>query len=371
MAASARAGAWLPTLLPGCALLLSGLLLVGCAGTGDGPGTSAESGTATQGARGYKVGKPYQVKGVWYYPKVDYDYAEVGVASWYGPGFDGQPTANGEIYDMNDLTAAHRTLPLPSIVRVTNLENGRSIKLRANDRGPFVGGRIIDVSRRAAQLLGFHGAGTARVQVDIVEDESRQLAAALGATGEALALRSSSPVEQAAVEAPALATAAYEPAPTQVATAEIDDAAIAGGSPYPTYEPAGGVFAEPTAVGYGDQPGSADPTTAYDPPVFAASLDDPVPARAVGGVPVAQPPHKASSAGHVYVQAAAFAEADRADRARRRLAAIGPTVMSPGRINGRDLLRVRVGPLGADDDVDRVLASVSRAGFPDCRLVVE
>ena len=119
-------------------------------------------------------------KAIWYYPKVDYDYSEVGVASWYGPGFHGRSTANGEQYDMNDLTAAHRTLPMPSIVRVTNLENGRSIKLRVNDRGPFVGDRIIDVSRRAAQLLGFHIDGTARVRVEIVADESKQLAAALG-----------------------------------------------------------------------------------------------------------------------------------------------------------------------------------------------
>ena len=115
---------------------------------------------------------------------------------------------------MNDLTAAHRTLPLPSIVRVTNLENGRSIKLRVNDRGPFVGGRIIDVSRRAAQLLGFHGAGTARVQVDIVEDESRLLAGDLSD-----AERSSR-----------LVAAAYEPPPpTQVATRRDRAGSVAGG----------------------------------------------------------------------------------------------------------------------------------------------
>ncbi len=133
---------------------------------------------------GYKVGKPYQIKGVWYYPQVDYDYVEEGIASWYGPGFHGKATANGEIYDMNDLTAAHRTLPMPSIVRVTNLENGRSLKLKVNDRGPFARERIIDVSRRASQLLGFHMQGTTPVRVEIVEDESRQLAAALGVPSE-------------------------------------------------------------------------------------------------------------------------------------------------------------------------------------------
>src|SRR5882672_1868927 len=104
---------------------------------------------------GYKVGKPYLIDGVWYYPAVDHNYAETGIASWYGPDFHGLATANGETYDMNALTAAHRTLPMPSMVRVTNLDNGRQIALRVNDRGPFVNNRIIDVSRRAAQLLGF------------------------------------------------------------------------------------------------------------------------------------------------------------------------------------------------------------------------
>lgn len=101
----------------------------------------------------YKVGKPYQINGVWYYPSEDYGYDETGVGSWYGPDFHGKPTANGEIFDQNGLTAAHRTLPMPSLVRVTNLENGRSIMVRVNDRGPFAHGRIIDLSRRSAQLL--------------------------------------------------------------------------------------------------------------------------------------------------------------------------------------------------------------------------
>jgi rare lipoprotein A len=124
----------------------------------------------------YKIGKPYKVEGVWYYPKTDYDYRETGIASWYGPGFHGKPTANGEIFDQNALTAAHRTLPLPSMVQVTNLDNGRSIKVRVNDRGPFSNGRIIDLSRRGADLLGFRRYGTAKVRVEILESESRRLA---------------------------------------------------------------------------------------------------------------------------------------------------------------------------------------------------
>lgn len=116
----------------------------------------------------YKVGNPYQVSGRWYYPKHDPDYEAVGVASWYGRDFHGRPTANGEIYDMNRMSAAHKTLPLPSIVEVTNLENGRKIKVRVNDRGPFARGRVIDMSRAAARRLGFEQNGLARVRVRYV-----------------------------------------------------------------------------------------------------------------------------------------------------------------------------------------------------------
>ena len=110
----------------------------------------------------YKVGNPYQIMGRWYYPKEDYSYSEIGTASWYGDDFHAKRTANGEKYDMNTLTAAHRTLPLPSIVRVTNLENGRSLVVRVNDRGPYAKERIIDVSKRSAQLLGYQTKGTTK-----------------------------------------------------------------------------------------------------------------------------------------------------------------------------------------------------------------
>lgn len=112
-----------------------------------------------------KIGKPYQVAGVTYYPADDRDYREEGVASWYGPGFHAGSTANGETYDQDDLTAAHRTLPMPSWVEVENLENGRKLTVRINDRGPFVKDRIIDLSRKAGILLGVDRAGTARVRL--------------------------------------------------------------------------------------------------------------------------------------------------------------------------------------------------------------
>ena len=125
--------------------------------------------TETPAAAGaYKVGDPYRVAGTWYYPAEDPNYDEIGIASWYGEQFHGRRTANGALFDMNALSAAHRTLPMPTTVRVTNLDNGRSIEVTVNDRGPFVKGRIIDLSRRAAQLLGFYRRGTARVRVQVV-----------------------------------------------------------------------------------------------------------------------------------------------------------------------------------------------------------
>ena len=123
----------------------------------------------------YKVGNPYKINGKWYYPAVDYQYDEIGIASWYGPGFHGRSTANGEVFDQNKISAAHRTLPMPSIVKVTNLENGLVLdKVRINDRGPFARNRIIDLSKKAAEELGFIKNGVAKVRVEILENESRK-----------------------------------------------------------------------------------------------------------------------------------------------------------------------------------------------------
>jgi rare lipoprotein A len=113
----------------------------------------------------YKVGAPYQIDGRWYTPKVEPDYVETGVASWYGDAFHGKLTANGEIFDKRRISAAHRTLPMPTVVEVENLQNGRRIVVRVNDRGPFAKDRIIDLSHGAADALGFTAQGTAQVRV--------------------------------------------------------------------------------------------------------------------------------------------------------------------------------------------------------------
>ncbi len=175
---------------------LLGLLLLGACAYGSvdlGNGKYSQVAAITGQGGVYKVGNPYKIMGKWYYPKEDYSYSEVGTASWYGKDFHAKKTANGEKYDMNSLTAAHRTLPLPSIVKVTNLENGRSLVLRVNDRGPYAKNRIIDVSKRASQLLGFQTQGTTKVRVEVMEKESRALKAAL--TGEDCYMLEAAPVQ--------------------------------------------------------------------------------------------------------------------------------------------------------------------------------
>ena len=127
-----------------------------------------DRGAASPDARGsglHGTDKPYEINGRWYYPKAQPDYDEIGLASWYGAGEQGHHTANGEVFDQYGLSAAHKTLPLPSLVEVTNLANGRKVRVRLNDRGPFVDGRLIDLSRGAAEELGFDRQGITRVRV--------------------------------------------------------------------------------------------------------------------------------------------------------------------------------------------------------------
>lgn len=143
------------------------------------PGAPAAT---SQGAQPWlereRVGAPYQVNGRTYVPTPEPGYAQVGKASWYGAAFEGKRTANGEIYRADMMTAAHPTLPIPSLVQVTNLENGREVILRVNDRGPFARGRLLDVSRRAAQVLGFEAQGSARVHVRYLGPAPKRVSAA-------------------------------------------------------------------------------------------------------------------------------------------------------------------------------------------------
>lgn len=152
-------------------LVLVPLYLSGCASTQEGTPVVTK-----HAKKGYN--KPYQINGRWHHPQCHYEYSEVGTASFYGGGdvFHGRPTSTGEKFDMHAISAAHKTLPLPCVVRVTNVSNGRSIKLKVNDRGPFVGDRIIDLSRKSARLLGFENKGVQKVRVECLVNESIQLA---------------------------------------------------------------------------------------------------------------------------------------------------------------------------------------------------
>jgi peptidoglycan lytic transglycosylase len=172
MRCSAVAKAW------GIGWIFAGLLIgiSACSRTEGGAETTVSRGRASarviadgqpvpKGGGVYKVGEPYQVEGQWFVPREQQDYDRTGIASYYAEDFHGRRTSNGEIFDMWALTAAHPTLPLPSYVYVTNLENGRTLLVRVNDRGPYARSRVIDVSRTTARYLGFEGKGTAQVRV--------------------------------------------------------------------------------------------------------------------------------------------------------------------------------------------------------------
>jgi rare lipoprotein A len=276
----------------------------------------------------YKVGNPYQIDGVWYYPAEDYDYDETGIASWYGPGFHGKATANGDVYDQNDLTAAHKTLPMPSVVRVTNLENGRSIVVKINDRGPYARGRILDGSRRVAQLLGYEQKGTARVRVQILAEESQQLASQL--KGQTL-LASGTPITSAPIPKASVKAESLAPPPG------VTNAAPA-----------------PATVVIGTPPA---------PPV---RLPEIAPSQALDTVSLT--PVKPTT---LYIQAGAFSQMDNANRVVSKLKGIANVVVSPTQTKGKPLYRVRVGPINDTDQADKLLDRVIKAGYSDARVVVD
>ncbi len=189
------------------------------------------------------VGKPYKIKGKWYKPKEDPNYQVTGLASWYGPNFHGRLTANGEIYDQYALSAAHPTMPLPSYARVTNIENGSSVMVRVNDRGPYAHGRVLDLSSKAADLLDFKRKGVAKVKVEYVgrarmdgHDDKFLLASyrapggqlwSPGATqaGTMIALNSDQRQEPAVLAAQAVVSNTGAGVPGSGSTGETDDSA--------------------------------------------------------------------------------------------------------------------------------------------------
>ena len=312
--------------VPLAACLVLSLTLAACASRPAGVSTT-DPATKTQGT--FKIGQPYQVNGTWYYPNPDLNYDETGIASWYGPDFHEKSTANGETFDQNALSAAHKTLPLPSIVQVTNLDNGRSIEVRVNDRGPYASNRIIDMSRRAAQLLGFEGQGTAKVEVKVLKTESIQAQSIARLNGS----------DQPPAEVP-------QAAPRQTVVAEalppLDGVRVA--PPRPSQQP------YPT------------PVVAQTPPA-PARLQEPELPNLVLLYPVKPT--------HIYVQAGAFSQGDNANRMKAKLAGLGAVSITGARVNGIDVYRVRLGPLGTVDEADQLLPRAVSAGAIDAKIVVD
>ena len=301
---------------------LAGLmLLAACSGRRAPPPVVADRTVQVPPNAGvYKVGQPYQIDNVWYYPREQPDYDETGIASWYGPDFYGKSTANGEIYDGNQLTAAHKTLPLPVNVRVTNLENGKSIIVRVNDRGPYARGRIIDLSRKAAELLDVVRAGTAKVRVTY-----------LGRSN----LNGKPPQET----------------PTE----------IANGLPA---VPSGDVSAQALNI----VPGVpvAPPVTAVPlpapPPSPPVQISSSEPSGKVDQVPVPAAPR-------IYVQVGAFSNQENARRLMNSLG--GDLHISTLQRGGQTLYRVRTGPLNSVQDADAAMSRITGAGSSDAKIIVD
>lgn len=304
------------------------LALAACSSAPPGGGNAA---LPPGGGKGiYKIGEPYQIDGSWYYPAEDWTYDETGIASWYGEQFHGKYTANGEVFDLNALTAAHRTLPMPTVARVTNLENGRSIEVRVNDRGPYARGRIIDLSRRAAQLLGFEGQGTAKVRVQIDVPASIQVASLAGRRG----------------TEPQIAAASPPPAPAPVGPVTAQ-----------------ALPAPPGAVASTQQPTPLPPApmvAALQPPLSQPIADPPLP-ETVQVMPV-QPTA-------IYIQAGAFSSIDNAVRLKTMLQRVGTASITNTKVSGVTMYRVRLGPVPSVHQADALLNQVI-ATSPQARIVV-
>jgi rare lipoprotein A len=374
------------------------LLLAGCGST---PPAAITGGSGVaHGTGAYRVGVPYQVKGVWYYPAVNYNYDRTGIASWYGEAFEGRLTANGEIFDLNELTAAHTTLPMPSIVEVTNLENGRSLQLRVNDRGPFVDHRLIDLSRRSAQLLGFEKQGTTLVRVRVLKAESIAAAEeAMHGSGQTLLAAAAplpAPAYAASLPATPRRTIAPSPPPVSSPPPPAPPLAVAANTPppsspapqYPMPPPSAPApspqlamaSSSSTLIAAPPPPRSRSSRFSLIAPAEAAELPPPLPPRRSDQIaalisehptPIVEPKPATALGGanRLFVQAGAFTMRENAVRVRARVAHLGGVEMSPVTVHGVAMYRVRLGPLASEAQAKGLLARVVDSGCPGARIV--
>ena len=320
------------------ALLLAGAGLAACATAQ--PRLSDRlpaSHTAPSGGGVAKIGDPYQVAGVWYVPREQPDYDVTGLASWYGDAFDQKPTANGEIFDMGAISGAHPTLPLPSMVEVTNLDNGRRLMVRLNDRGPFVDGRVIDLSHAAARELGYDQRGLARVRVRYAGP------AATPASGlRYVANTRTPPAPQFAPQfsARTRAAAVDPPAPLRAPPAM----ALAAGAP------------TPASVSSSVLPPAAPTTQAA---LQLASQTFPAPAPVTVAAPTL-----------LYrIQAGAFSDPVNAQRVAGQLASAGQAQIEPVQHNGATLYRVMLPGPTDEAEAFALRDRVAQLGFADARVI--
>jgi rare lipoprotein A len=349
------------------ALLLIAGFTLGLAACGGGNGHLGERVVALgqpvpKGGGVYQIGKPYQIGGLTYTPREDPGYDRVGNASWYGELFHGRRTANGEIYDMDALSAAHPTLPLPVYARVTNLNNGRSIVVRINDRGPYARDRIIDLSRRSAELLGFRSNGTATVRVKYLGrapldgDDSYERSYLAGQSWMRVASKGKASKTDAAF---AVSSNLPRENPenlvrpwTQAAPQEL---------PAPDETPAAasaeqGWKATTTAAA------AAQPKAVYPPPTAAL-----VAPQSTGSLPPAAPPKP--QAGGIVIQAGSFKNQANAEKARTALGGLASVEVTPIQVGGNVYYRVRVGPFSAASGTNSALQRVRSAGYQGAKTV--
>jgi rare lipoprotein A len=333
----------------------------------------ASSDYVPKGGGHFKLGSPYKVAGRWYVPREDPNYQEYGVASWYGADFHGRKTANGEVFDAKALTAAHPTLPLPCYAYVTNLENGKTVLVRVNDRGPYVNDRLIDMSYAAAKHLGYTNNGRARVRVrfaglaPLSGDDSRER--------QFLASQESGPRPDQ--WAPATSKRAYASAQpeyrsgNQVGYQGLPSDASDRWSPT-SYRAALAGKPEPRSAA----------TAQFQPFVQRASLS--APARAEGRMSLSSPqpfnkpfnkpfnPGAASQPfdnGRTYVQVGIFRERSNAERLRRELGSLGPVEVAPLQVgSGFEAYRVRVGPF-SERDASRAQTRIATYGVAGTAIV--
>lgn len=319
---------------------------------------ASSSAAASRGA--YKIGQPYTVDGVTYVPKEEFRHTETGVASWYGPGFHGKYTANGEVYNQSDHTAAHRTLQMPSVLRVTNLDNGQSTVVRVNDRGPFARSRVLDVSRAAAEELGMVGNGTARVRIEQLEAESLAM--------KQVAVNGGGPDEQRAELDGYLAGRRSPPPTTAVAQVAPPPPAPPPPAPPPPM-PAPAPPPTPPVTVYPSKPPEpvAIPVAASAPAGNTLGAAPTVASLATAAA-VAPPPSMQSASGF-FVQTGAFSTMGNAERQKGQVTSYGAAEISQGASGGREVYRVRLGPYSTQEAAGIVADRLRRSGYGDARVV--